>query len=200
MVSLTNYLFARQLFHLSSSPLQMITVLHPSRIRHNGDTDAHVQLGPAPRILFRLRPCVNLFYCLLLIHIPRILSTIEKDANILACGHVRLMHVPGHQGLITKVALARLKSQRLNTLGSVRRREFGLICISSESLSLVKCWFAGSCVFVPYVPLYRLRQHQENYCDCALVHPNEHLNRESRKLTVMMRRELVNHSTTYRNL
>ena len=108
-------------------------MLHPSRIRPNGDTGTDVQQGPVQRILFRLRPCVNLFYCLLLIHIPRILSTIEKDADLLACGHVRIMHVPGHQGLITKGASARLKSQRPNTLGSVRRRNFGLICISSES-------------------------------------------------------------------
>ena len=80
----------------------MTIVLHPSRIRHNRDKRANMQQGPVPRILFRLRPCVNLFYCLLLIHIPRILSTIEKDADILACGHVRIMHVPGHQGLLTK--------------------------------------------------------------------------------------------------
>ena len=80
----------------------MIIVLHPSRIRHIEDTGADVQHGPIPRILFRLRPCVNLFYCLLLIHIPRILSTIEKDADVLACGHVTIMHVPRHQGLITK--------------------------------------------------------------------------------------------------
>ena len=80
----------------------MTIVLHPSRIRHNGDTGADVQQGPVARILFILRPYVNLSYCLLLIHIPRILSTIEKDVGILACGHVRIMHVPGHQGLITK--------------------------------------------------------------------------------------------------
>ena len=79
----------------------MTIVLHPSRIWHNGDTCVDVQQGPVPRILFRLRPYVNLFYCLLLIHIPQILSTIE-DADILACGHARIMHVPGHQGLITK--------------------------------------------------------------------------------------------------
>ena len=48
----------------------MNTVLHPSRIRHNGDTGVDVQQGPVARILFRLRPCVNLSYCLLLIHIP----------------------------------------------------------------------------------------------------------------------------------
>ena len=79
----------------------MTIVLHPSRIRHNGYTGTDVQQGPAPRILFRLRPCVNLFYCLLLIHIHRILSKIEKDADVLACGHARIMHVPGHKGLLT---------------------------------------------------------------------------------------------------
>ena len=83
----------------------MIIVLHPSRIRHNRDIGADMQQGPVPRILFRLRPCVNLFYCLLLIHIPRILSPIEKDADVLACGHVRIMHVPGHKGLLTNVTI-----------------------------------------------------------------------------------------------
>ena len=62
----------------------MTIMLHPSRIWHNGDTGADVQQGPVPRILFRLRPCVNLFYCLLLIHIPRILCTAEEEAGILA--------------------------------------------------------------------------------------------------------------------
>ena len=100
LLRITN--FSHDNFHLSSSLLQMIIVLHPSRIRHNGDTGTDVQQGPAQSFLFRLRPCVNLFYCLLLIHIPRILSTIEKDADVLACGHVRIMHVPGHQGLLTK--------------------------------------------------------------------------------------------------
>ena len=47
----------------------------------------------------------------------------------------------------------------------------------------------GSRVLLPYVPLYRLRRHRENYCDCALVHPDEHLSRESRKLTVMIKCE-----------
>ena len=35
----------------------------------------------------------------------------------------------------------------------------------------------------------RLRWPKENYCDCALVIPDEHLSRESRKLTVMIQRE-----------
>ena len=83
----------------------MTIVLHLSRIRHNGDTGADVQQGPVSWILFRLRPCVNLFYCLLLIHIHRILSTVEKDTDVLACGHVRIMHVPGHKGLLTKAII-----------------------------------------------------------------------------------------------
>ena len=47
----------------------------------------------------------------------------------------------------------------------------------------------GSCVLLPYVPLYRLRWHRENYYDCALVHLDEHLSRESRKLNIMIKRE-----------
>ena len=47
----------------------------------------------------------------------------------------------------------------------------------------------GSRVLLPYDPLYRLRWHWENYYDRALVHPDEHLSRESRKLTVMIKRE-----------
>ena len=59
-------------------------VLHPSRIQHNGDTGADVQQGPVARILFRLRPYVNLFYCLLLIHIPRLPTIAEEEAGVLA--------------------------------------------------------------------------------------------------------------------
>ena len=47
----------------------------------------------------------------------------------------------------------------------------------------------GSRVLPPYVLLYRLMWHRENYCHCALVHLDEHLSRESRKLTIMIKRE-----------
>ena len=59
-------------------------VLHPSRIHHNGDTGADVQQGPVARILFRLRPCVDLSYCLLLIHIPWFPTITEEEAGVLA--------------------------------------------------------------------------------------------------------------------
>ena len=61
-----NINFPHAYFLLSSSLSQMNIVLRSSRIRHNRDTGADVQQGPVSRILFRLRPCVNLFYCLLL--------------------------------------------------------------------------------------------------------------------------------------
>ena len=47
----------------------------------------------------------------------------------------------------------------------------------------------GSRVLLPYVPFYRLRGHRAKYCDYALVYLGEHLSRESRKLTVMIKRE-----------
>ena len=62
----------------------MNSVLHPSRIQHNGDTGADVQQGPVARVLFRLGPCVNLSYCLLLIHIPRFSTITEEVAGVLA--------------------------------------------------------------------------------------------------------------------
>ena len=62
----------------------MNVVRRPSKIRHNGDIGADVQKGPVARILFRLRPCVNLSYCLLLIHIPRFPTITEEEAGVLA--------------------------------------------------------------------------------------------------------------------
>ena len=62
--------FSHAYFLLSSSLSQTSIVLRSSRIRHDGDTGADVQKGPVSRILFRLRPCVNLFYCLLLTTSP----------------------------------------------------------------------------------------------------------------------------------
>ena len=62
----------------------MNSALHPSRIQHYGDTDADMQWGPIARILFRLRPCVNLFYCLLLPYIPWFLTITREEADVLA--------------------------------------------------------------------------------------------------------------------
>ena len=126
--------FSHEHFHLGFSLLQMVIVLHTSRIRHNRDTGTDVQQGPAPRLLFRLRPCVNLFYSLLLLHSLRILNTTERDAGVVG--------IPSRQTNASTWKLrahnrgrfsAQYMMQSPNTLGSVRRREFGLICISSES-------------------------------------------------------------------
>ena len=77
-------------------------VLHPSRIQHNGDTGADVQQGPVARILFRLRPCVNLSYRLLLFTSSGYSIQPRRILTFLACGHVRILHVPGHSGFIIK--------------------------------------------------------------------------------------------------
>ena len=78
-----------------------------------------------------------------------------------------------------------------NTFDSAAPRTYSIICISSESCLGSIVGLPSSHVLLPYVPLYRLRWHRENYCDCVPVLPDEHLSRESRKLTVMMRRGLV---------
>ena len=49
----------------------------------------------------------------------------------------------------------------------------------------------GSWVCLLTFRYYQLRWPKENYFDCALVIPDEHLSRESRKLTVMIQRETV---------
>ena len=61
----------------------MTVVLQPSKIRHNGDKGADVHQGPAQRFLFRLRSCVNLSHCLLLLYALRILNTTERDADVI---------------------------------------------------------------------------------------------------------------------
>ena len=49
--------------------------------------------------------------------------------------------------------------------------------------------FPGSWVCRLMFRSYRLWRPKEDYSDCALVIPDEHLSRESRKLTVMIQRE-----------
>ena len=130
LLRITN--FSHDNFHLSSSLLQMVIVLHPSRIRHNGDTGADVQQGPAQRFLFRLRPYVNLSRCLLLLHILRILSITERDADVIGISPCQNDARTWTLGAYTSERyLAR--SHKDQILRECLRREFGLICISSEA-------------------------------------------------------------------
>ena len=80
----------------------MTIVLHSSKTRHNGDTGAHMQQGPAQRFLFRLRPCVNHFYYLLLLTSSGYSTQPRRMPALLACGHARILHVPGHMGFLIK--------------------------------------------------------------------------------------------------
>src|SRR3954470_12498396 len=101
---------------------------------------------PFQGFFFRLRPCVNLFYCLLLIHIPRILSITEEEAGVLACGHVRILHVPGHQGLIIKGTAQPIfiKTEYLRECSASRVWPY---MHQLRIMSLVKCWVCPAPVF-----------------------------------------------------
>ena len=96
--------------------------------------------------------------------------------------HTEYMHVSGNSGIIINCKVRILSGvfgvASLALYASAPNHVFG------QMLGL-----PGSRVLLPYVPLYWLRWHRENYCDCALVHPDEHLSRESQKLTVMIKRE-----------
>ena len=127
----------------------MIIVLHPSRIRHNGDTCVDVQQGPDLRILFRLRPCVNLFYCLLLLHIPWFfLSDITKEeASVLACGHVRIFARTWTLGAFlikSVVSPALIKTEHLRECSASRVWPY---MYQLRIMSLVKCWVCPAPVF-----------------------------------------------------
>ena len=140
--------FCTTTFHLSSSLLQMTNVLHPSRIRHNGDTGADVQQGPAQRLLFRLRPCVNRFYCLLLLHILRILSIIERDADVIGIS-------PRQNNARTWTPGASYKGHYLGPVHTIKT-EYLRECSASRVwpyihqlriMSLVKCWVCPAPMF-----------------------------------------------------
>ena len=106
----------------------------------------------------------------------------------MACSHARTMHVPGHKGASYKGhylgPVYTTKTEYLRECSASRVWPYMhqlRIIIFGQMLGL-----PGSHVLVPYVLLYQLRYHWENYCDCAPVHPGKHLSRESRKLTIMI--------------
>ena len=121
-------------------------MLHLSRTRHNGDTGADVQQGPVPRILFRLRPCVNLFYCLLLITSPGFLLSPRRR---LASWHVATPDFCAY--LDTRGFLPRAFVQPVFI-----KTEYLRECSASQVwpymhqlriMSLVKCWVCPAPVF-----------------------------------------------------
>ena len=170
--------------NLSSSLLQMKHVLHPSRIQHNGDIDADVQQGPVARILFRLRPCVNLSYCLLLNTHPPVSYHNRGGGWRFGIGHVRSSR-PYLDTRGLGHCSARYHKDRIPQ-GVFGVSSYALYASAPSHVFGQMLGLPGSCVLLPYVPLHRLTQHQENYCDCAPVRPGEHLSRESRKLTFMI--------------
>ena len=86
------------------------------------------------------------------------------------------------------------KSEQLYS--TLRRHEFGLICISSKSCLWSIVGLPGSCAY--YLMFRSIGQGSKGRTTAIvfLVHLVKLLGRESRKLTVMMRREMANHSMT----
>ena len=138
-----------------------------------------MQQGPTLRILFRLSPCVNLFYLFLFYTFlackmsKEAIGTICKNMacrlndacytsnliqnvfGVLFSHHLRSFPMPDcHMCLETRVHYQGLSSARYmlkspNTLGSVRSRKFGLICISSESCLWSIVGLPDSCACYP---------------------------------------------------
>ena len=100
------------------------------------------------------------------------------------------MHVPGNTGFIIKgVTHPSICYKVRIPSGVFDVASLALYASAPNHVCGQMLGLPGSHVLLPYLPLYRLRWHRENYCDCALVHPDEHLSRESQKLTVMIKRE-----------
>ena len=145
-----------------------------------------MQQGPVQQVFFRLSPCVNLFYCLLLFNHPMGSIPTEDTAVIGIWPQQTKLHVPRNQGLIIgscqplflykdRIPLGVFGVTSLVVYASAPNHVFG------QMLGL-----PGSWVCRLMFRSYRLRRPKENYCDFALVIPDEHLSRESRKLTVMI--------------
>ena len=108
----------------------------------------------------------------------------------MACGHVRIFACTWTLGAFlikSVVSPALIKTEHHRECSS--SRVLALYASAPNHVFGQMLGLPSSYVLLPYVPLYRLTRHQENYCDCALVHPVEHLSRESQKLTVMIQRE-----------
>ena len=129
------------------SPIASFAALQPSRIRHNRDKGADVQQGPTQRFLFRLRPRVNLFYCLLLFTSsgysiqPRRMSTYWHVATSGYCTYLDT------RGLLLRA---------LFSPAYVIKTEYLRECLASRVwpymhqlriMSLVKCWVCPAPTF-----------------------------------------------------
>jgi hypothetical protein len=115
--------------------------------------------APFNRFLFRLSPCVNLFYCLLLFNHPMGSIPTEDTAVFGIWPRQTKLHVPRNKGLKIGSCQPIFFYKRPNTLGSVRRHEFGRICISSESCLCSKCWVCPAPGFAALrSAIIRLRQ------------------------------------------
>ena len=132
------------------------------------------------------------------LHIPWVLHP-QRILPLLASRHDRLMHVPGNTGFIIRgVTQPSIRYKVRIPSGVFGVASLALYASAPNHVFGQMLGLPGSWVCCLTFRSYRLRRPKENYCDCALVIPDEHLSRESRKLTVMIRRELVNCSSGHK--
>ena len=95
---------------------------------------------------FQIKTLRKPFLLSLVDNIPRFLSLTEEEAGVLAFGHVRILRVPGHQGLITKgvVRPVFIKTEYLRECSASRVRPY---MHQLRIMSLVKCWVCPAPVF-----------------------------------------------------
>ena len=74
--------------------------------------------------------------------IPRFFTIAEEEAGILACGHSRILHVPGHQGLFYQRAVVRPVLRKTEYLRECSASRVWPYMHRLRIMSLVKCWFA----------------------------------------------------------
>ena len=79
---------------------------------------------------------------------------------------------------------------------TIRRPEYCIICIGSESCLWSIVGLPGSCGYYLTFRSFGYGSKGRTTAIVFLIHQDKHLSRESRKLTVMMRRELVSYSMT----
>ena len=108
----------------------------------------------------------------------------------MACGHVRIFARTWTLGAFlikSVVSPALIKTEHLRECSA--SRVLALYASAPNHVFGQMLGLPGSGVCPLAFRYYRLRWPKENYCDCALVIPDEHLSRESRKLAVMIQRE-----------
>ena len=126
---------------------------HPTKTRHNGDKVADMQQGPAQRFLFRLSPCVNLLYCLLLLDIPWVFHTPIRDTGVI--GFLpRQINARTWNYRVTGIIQPNICYKVRIPSGVFGVTSLALYASAPNHVFGQMLGLPGSCVLLPYVPYH----------------------------------------------